>query len=179
MLRAPDIAAPVVGFRAWRILGDRLMSPYIPCRWEGRVLHAACYDANRVLQRGRGWLSAPHDSPHPDCQCGIYAYHRPGTQGYYGEWLWTEGVLSAWGRVEVHADGLRAEHGRIEALALPPRNDPERREAVGRVARRLGVPTVARDELEAVRARLGGGLPATLIPDGAAQAAARSVQNPS
>jgi hypothetical protein len=161
---APDLAAPVVGFRAWRIVGERLMSPYIPCRWEGRVLHAECYDANRVLQRGRGWLAEPHASPHPDCQCGIYAYHRPGTQGYYGEWLWTEGVLSAWGRIEAHADGLRAEHGRIEALARPPRNDPERRFAVDAVAERLAVPTVARDELADVAAALGGAVPPALRP---------------
>jgi hypothetical protein len=161
---APDLAAPVVGFRAWRVVGDRLMSPYIPCRWEGRVLHATCYDANRVLQRGRGWLSVPHASPHPACQCGIYAYHRPGTQGYYGEWLWTEGVLSAWGRIEAHADGLRAEHGRVEALARPPRNDPERRFAVDAVAERLGVETVPREELAAVADALGGALPAALRP---------------
>jgi hypothetical protein len=161
---APDLAAAVVGFRAWRIVGDRLMSPYIPCRWEGRVLHAECYDANRVLQRGRGWLAEPHAAPHPDCQCGIYAYHRPGTQGYYGEWLWTEGVLSAWGRIEAHADGLRAEHGRIEALARPPRNDPERRFAVDAVAERLAVPTVARSELADVAEALGGALPPALRP---------------
>jgi hypothetical protein len=161
---APDLAAPVVGYRAWRIVGDRLMSPYIPCRWEGPVLHASCFDANRVLQQRRGWLAEPHASPHPDCQCGIYAYHRPGTQGYYGEWLWTEGVLTAWGRIEAHTDGLRAEHGRIEVLAQAPRNDPERRFAVAAVAERLGVPTVPRVELASVADALGGVLPAALRP---------------
>ena len=167
MSAAPDLAAPVVGFRAWRIVGDRLMSPYIPCRWEGRDLHAVCFPANRRLfspKMRESWLSEPHVSPHPDCQCGIYAYHRPGTQSYYGEWLWTEGVLSVWGRIEVHADGLRAEHGRVEALALPPRNDPERREAVEAVAARLGVELVAREELRAVADALGGPLPEVLRP---------------
>jgi hypothetical protein len=33
---APDLIAPVAAFRAWRVVDDRLMSPYIPCRWEGR-----------------------------------------------------------------------------------------------------------------------------------------------
>jgi hypothetical protein len=161
---APDLTAPVAGFRAWRIVGDRLMSPYIPCRWYGRVLHAACFDANRRLQNGRGWLAEPHVSPHPDCQCGIHAYHRPGTQAYYGEWLWTEGVLACWGRIEAHADGMRAEHGRIEALALPPRNDPERRGAVRSIAGRLGIPLVGRAELPDVAAALGGPLPVSLRP---------------
>jgi hypothetical protein len=163
----PDLAAPVAGFRAWRIVGDRLMSPFIPCRWEGRVLHAECFDANRRLfasHPARGWLAEPHASPHPDCQCGIYAYHHPGAQAYYGEWLWTEGVLSVWGRIEAHAHGLRAEHGRVEALALPPRNDPERRDAVRAIAGRLAIPLVGRAELADVAARLGGTLPESLRP---------------
>jgi hypothetical protein len=163
---APDLVSTVAGYRAWRIVGDRLMSPYIPCRWEGRVLHATCFDANRRLQRGVGWLAEPHGSPHPDCQCGIYAYHRPGAQAYYGEMLWTEGVLSCWGRIEAHAAGLRAEHGRVEALALPPRNDPERRFAVEAVGERLAIPLVARAELPDVASACGGTLPAALRPMG-------------
>jgi hypothetical protein len=162
---APDLTAPVVGFRAWRIVGDRLLSPYIPCRWEGRTLHAECFDANRRLFSPKvraGWLDAPHVSPHPECQCGIYAYHQPGVQGYYGEWLWTDGLLSCWGRIEAHAQGLRAEHGRIEALALPPRNDPERRAAVQAVAQRLEIPLVAREELAGMAEALGGAVPPAL-----------------
>src|SRR4051812_22977854 len=46
---APDIATPLVAFRSWRLSGDRLVSPFIPCRWDGRVMHATCYDANRTL----------------------------------------------------------------------------------------------------------------------------------
>ena len=120
MTAAPDLIEPVVAFRAWRVLDDRLLSPYIPCRWEGRVMHATCYPANRALTFGRGWLGAPHDSPHPACKCGIYGYHRPGAQGYFGEWEWVEGIVSVWGRIEAHADGLRAEHARVEALTGRP-----------------------------------------------------------
>lgn len=164
MSGAPDLAAAVVGFRAWRIIDERLLSPYIPCRWEGRVLHARCFDANRRLQQGRGWLPEPHGSPHPDCQCGIYAYHRPGQQTYYGEFDWTEGVISCWGRIEAHRAGLRAEHGRVEALALPPRHEPARRRAVEAIAARLGVRLVARGELDDVAGELGGPLPPALRP---------------
>src|SRR3712207_9027600 len=84
-----------------------LLSPFIPCRWEGRVLHAECYDANRSLVRGEGWLDAPHASPHPACQCGVYAWNRPELRTYHGEGWWCEGVITGWGRVEVHADGWR------------------------------------------------------------------------
>jgi len=153
-VKAPDLILPVVGFRAWRLGANRLLSPYIPCRWEGRTMHAECYDANRTLLRGQGWLDAPHASPDPHCQCGIYAYHRPGLRAYYGEFAWAEGIIAAWGRVEVHADGFRAEHARVEALAPPERGYGAG--AVAEAAQALGVPLLAAGELEAFAAGLGG-----------------------
>jgi hypothetical protein len=153
MTAAPDLVEPVIGFRAWRILDDRLLSPYIPCRWDGPVMHAACFDANRRLTFGRGWLGAPHASPHPACKCGIYAYHRPGAQAYFGEWEWVEGIVSVWGRIEAHADGLRAEHARVEALAGRPA-----------ITARLGADLVERDELAAAAADYGAPLPPSLLP---------------
>ena len=163
--RAPDLITPVVAFRAWRMIDGRLLSPYIPCRWEGREMHAICYPANRILERGRGWLAEPHESPHPDCRCGIYAYHRPGTQTYFGEWEWTEGIVTAWGRIEAHAAGLRAQHARVEALGLPPSNEPTRRRSVETIADRLGVPLVSRDDLAGAAAAYGAPLPQSLLPE--------------
>src|SRR6188472_349766 len=119
MSGAPDLTAPVAGFRAWRVANGRLVSPYVPCRWEGRVMRAECYDANRGLLRGVGWLDRPHESPHPDCRCGIYAYHTPGKRTYFGESWWCAGLVSVWGHLEVHADGLRAQFARVEALSAP------------------------------------------------------------
>lgn len=167
-LPAPDLIEPVVGFRAWRMVGGRLMSPYIPCRWEGRVMHATCWPANRTVlpHPPVGWLDAPHESPHPECQCGVYAYHRPGVQAYYGEWLWTEGVVTVWGRLEAHRDGLRAAHAQIEALAHPPRNEPERRAAAEAVAAQLEVPLVPRAGLAEEAARHGAPLPGGMLPRG-------------
>ena len=164
MTEAPDLAAPVVAFRSWRLAGERLMSPFIPCRWEGAVMHAECYDANRRLTRGVGWLEAPHRSPHEDCQCGIYAYHSPGPRSWFGEAYWCEGVVSAWGRLVVHADGFRAEHARVEALAVPAVLPRFGAAYVRRAGALLGVPVLAHDELEGFAARLGGGIPATLLP---------------
>ena len=163
-MTAPDLAAPVIGFRSWRIANGRLQSPYIPCRWEGRVMHAECYDANRALLRGQGWLAEPHDSPHPDCQCGIYAYHRPGLRSYYGEQWWCEGVIAAWGRIEVHADGLRAEYARVEALAVPELGNRALAPAVEAIGAGLGVPVVPSGELSDLADRLGGPLPQQLRP---------------
>ncbi|MDP9385319.1 MAG: hypothetical protein M3P50_08825 [Actinomycetota bacterium] len=166
MRRAPDLVAPVIGFRAWRLGRDRLLSPYIPCRWEGRTMHAECYDANRTLLRGEGWLAGPHPSPHPSCQCGIYAYHRPGLRAYYGEWAWAEGIIAAWGRIEVHADGFRSEHARIEALARPDREEPAVAATIERVAADLGVPLLAREELAGAAGSFGATLPDSMLPTG-------------
>jgi hypothetical protein len=100
-----------------------------------------------------------------DCRCGIYAYHRPGTQTYFGEWEWTEGIVTAWGRIEAHAAGLRAQHARVEALGLPPSNEPTRRRSVETIADRLGVPLVPRDDLAAAAPAYGAPLPQSLLPE--------------
>jgi hypothetical protein len=163
---APDLVAPVVGFRSWRVIDERVTSPYVPVRWEGRLMHAACFPANRNLLFGAGWLDRPHASPDPDCRCGIYAYHRPERAPYVGEFEWVGGIVSVWGRVEVHGDGLRAEHARIEALALQPGWAPPRVARTRRIAERLGVDVVAHDELDAAAARYGSPLPPTLLPAG-------------
>lgn len=164
MSAAPDLAAAVVAFRSWRVEGSRLRSPFIPCRWQDRTMHAACFDANRRLTRGVGWLSEPHDSPHEDCQCGIYAYYTPGPRSWFGEAYWCEGVVSAWGRVVVHGDGFRAEHARVEALAVPPGLERFGAGQVHAAAEGLGIPVVAHGELETFAERVGGGMPAALRP---------------
>jgi hypothetical protein len=164
MTTAPDLVDPVVGFRAWRIVGDRLLSPNIPVRWEGRVLHAACHPVQKRLLLGAGWVHEPHASPHRDCQCGIYAYHTPGVRGWFGEFDWVEGVVTVWGRLEAHADGLRAEHARIEALVVPPPDQPERLRAARVIASDLGCDLVDRADVEAAARAYGAPLPAALLP---------------
>lgn len=164
MSAAPDLVVPVAGFRSWRLANGRLLSPYVPCRWEGRVLHARCFDANRSLVRGQGWLDVPHASPHPDCQCGIYAHHRPGLRGYYGELSWCEGVVTGWGRLVVHADGWRAEHARVEALAWPSEGERRLRDVVARIAAALGVDVVEREALPSIAQAAGRPVPDVLRP---------------
>jgi hypothetical protein len=161
---APDLIRPVVAFRSWRLSGDRLVSPFIPCRWDGRVMHATCYDANRTLTRGVGWLNESHASPHPGCQCGIYAYHTPGPRSWFGEAYWCEGVVSAWGRLLVHGDGFRAEHAAVEALAIPDGLDRAGPAQVRAAAAALGVPLLAHEELVSFAESLGGGVPRSLLP---------------
>jgi hypothetical protein len=163
--RAPDLVEPVAAFRAWRIVGEALLSPYIPARWDGRIMHAECFPANRRLEFGHGWVAEPHRSPHPHCRCGIYAYHRPGTRTWFGEFDWVEGVVACWGRIEAHATGLRAEVARVEALALPAATaDRSRERAVHAIARRLGCALVAADEQDAFARRVGAPIPPSMLP---------------
>ena len=69
-----------------------------------------------------------------------------------------------WGRVEVHADGLRAEHAEVRALAIKPGWSARRADGVRRAAGALGVPAVREGELEAVARELGAPIPPSLLP---------------
>jgi hypothetical protein len=72
--------------------------------------------------------------------------------------------VTAWGRIEAHRDGLRAAHARIEALAHPPANEPERRRAVEAIAWRLGTHLVAWADLREEASRHGAPLPPRMLP---------------
>jgi hypothetical protein len=89
---------------------------------------------------------------------------RPWPAFVFGEAYWCEGVVSFWGRLVVHADGFRAEHELVEALAIPDRVQQNGAAHVHRAAADLGVLVVSHDELENFAARLGGGVPAALRP---------------
>jgi hypothetical protein len=66
------------------------------------------------------------------------------------------GAVVVWGRVEVHATGMRAEHARIVGLEQPLTSGRKRRE-LDTVAERLGVPVVPHSRLAAVA--MAHGLP--------------------
>ena len=161
---APDLVEPVVGFRRWRLLGERLSSPFVPVQWEGRTLHARCYPANRRLVFGHGWLSEPHEAPHPQCKCGIYAWHRPPPRSRIPDPDQALGAITMWGRVEVHRDGMRAEHARIEALVFWPEWGRDHRARLRRVCDDLGADLVPYDELRFAARAYGSELPPSLIP---------------
>jgi len=163
-LRAPDLIRPVTAFRKWRVVRDHLTSPYIPLRWDEPVVHARCYPANRGLLFGEGWLDEPHEAPHPRCKCGIYAWHRLPPPGRVPDPGRAFGVIAMWGRIEVHADGMRAEHAAIKTLGFAPELGSFQRGAMERIAAALGVELVEERELPAAALRHGGPLPPGLVP---------------
>jgi hypothetical protein len=66
------------------------------------------------------------------------------------------GAVVVWGRVEVHATGMRAEHARIVGLEQPLTSGGKRRE-LDTVAEHLGVPVVPHSRMAAVA--MAHGLP--------------------
>lgn len=154
----------MVGFRKWRVMSDHLASPYIPVRWETSVAHARCYPANRNLLFGEGWVDQPHRAPHPRCKCGIYAAYRPAARGPIPDRGRTFGVVTLWGQIEAHPQGMRAEHARIEALAFCRELGGRHREQIESIAESLGVDCVEHSRLAAVAGGYGSPLPASLVP---------------
>lgn len=158
---APDLIQAVVGFRKWTLRRDRLSSPFIPMRWERAEVHAECF-SNSVLSTGR--IEGPHRAPHPDCKCGIYAYHLPLRRGPIPYVDRIAGVVALWGKIEVHRDGMRAEHARIGALAYIKDLGRDHELRVREVANELGVDVVEQSQLGLAADAYGKPLPHDMIP---------------
>jgi hypothetical protein len=161
---APDLTAPVVGFRNWRIMRDgprrgELSSPFIPIAWPGPVLRAEC----RRFGCAEDLLEAPHAAPEPACGCGICAYHSPTTEFSKVDYLGVSGIVTVWGRVVADDDGMRAEQVRIAALGLYSRWTRRQRQAVREVADLFGVDVVDLAELGAAAGDYGETLPPSLV----------------
>jgi hypothetical protein len=158
---APDLIEPVVGFRSWRTLDGYISSPYVPVRWRDPVMHATCRPG--VISRGE-WLTEPHRAPHPDCRCGIYAYHSPQCRFAAIDFRNIPGIVTLWGRIEVHRGGMRAEHARIHALAFFRGWGGRQCRAARQVADNLGVDLVDWAEIGAAAREYGRSLPRAMMP---------------
>jgi hypothetical protein len=73
------------------------------------------------------------------------------------------GAVALWGRVELHAHGVRAQHAMIVALALPFSWGAKRRRLV-EVANALEVPTVPARRLKAAALEHGDVIPRSMRP---------------
>lgn len=115
----PLVAGPIYGLRSWRVSGpraaERLVAPHRGTQWPvgGELLEAECP------------ATLGHAPPEPGCGCGVHAWHPTHGAarracGYRRE---IPGIVEAWGAVELHADGFRAQRGRPYALVLLPRGN--------------------------------------------------------
>jgi hypothetical protein len=158
---APDFLGPVVGFRRWRLVGDHLCSPYTPVAWRTRTITARCYPVYRAVWVTGEWVGEAHESPQPQCQCGVYATYAPPAPDAASAFL-VPGIVSLWGRIQAHPEGMRAQHARVEALAQPAAWPAVRRAAVAAVAERLAVPVLDEPGLADAAREYGDTLPAAL-----------------
>lgn len=153
-MSAPDLVDAVVGYRAWRLEEDGALVPWTlgaAGAWAPGTNTAACHYA-RWTGRPAG---RPHAPPGPQCMCGLYALHDPSDERLALHPGQAVGAIAAWGEIEVHATGFRAERACVVALARPDRADDETAEALERAADRYGVDLVPPGALSAAASRHG------------------------
>src|SRR3954451_8430790 len=146
---APDFVEAVVGYRAWHLEDDGTLRPwtFTALPWQPGANRAVCARDVR------------HAPPVADCMCGLYALTDPSDRRLDFRADQAVGAIAAWGDLEVHRTGFRAEHACVVALARPDGPGAEQRERLERAAARYGVPLVPAPELSAEAGRHGAPLP--------------------
>lgn len=137
MSEIPLYHRELVGFRCWRMPygAPRLQSAISNHAWRPGVNEATCDTIG-------------HAAPHPHCQCGLYAFHRPTPLGASPREL--AGAIAAFGDIEVYEDGFRAQYARVIALARLPDTPVPTREAET-IAAHYDVPLLTWERLHELR----------------------------
>lgn len=155
---------PVIGYRAWlveagsgryQLTGVLAPIPWAgaPNAWTAAVCRPEPGTASPVVPHARA------DVPHPDCTCGLYAYHILAVGGYDDRLVPPDGedfgivwgaVVGA-GRVLTYGTGWRAQFAR--PVAMLEGSGAERH--VRGVAQQLGIPVVSKSGLTRVAAEFG------------------------
>jgi hypothetical protein len=101
---------PVYGVRWWK-LGSRLsLRGMRGILWTPGSNEAECGRARMDIES--------HEPPHPDCDCGVYAFWRPEPTPVGGS-IVVCGVMLGLGRTIIGTRGFRSQRGKIIALARP------------------------------------------------------------
>lgn len=99
----------LIGYRMWPVReGDKLFARVAQAEWKVGANRAEC----RVeFIPGGESRHAPDNIPAHGCTCGLYAYAEPDwLHGMRCEPSHITGAVLMWGRIEVHANGMRAEY---------------------------------------------------------------------
>lgn len=116
----PPLALPgrLYGIRVWDLSIDsrgavRLGAGEATWRSDGQGTWARC-------TAPAGAHPAGASTPAADCSCGLYALHPRRGRGIallaWSQGFRAVGIVEAWGRVHVHAEGFRAQYARPVAL---------------------------------------------------------------
>ena len=173
----PTFSECVIGYRAWRADDEGLLWPVYSRRvpWLPGVNTARCTRSwsHRLALR---WLwgerdlavfgaATKHDAPAQDCACGLYSWRRPMQRWFEHPALCTPprivGAVASWGRLQVHADGFRAQRACVVTLAYPD-HVPRAPSSLGRIAERYRADVVPLSELEQAASRHGTPVPEAL-----------------
>jgi len=122
----------IYGLRQWaadRLNGTPRLSALVQSElWpaHGEPLHATC-------------IGRSHDAPDARCSCGVYAWHPTDEHASlaFPPRVWdgaVTGIVEAWGEVEAHAAGFRAQYARPRRIVIPSRADDETRQMVEALA---------------------------------------------
>jgi hypothetical protein len=161
------MSEPILGYRCWLVdhAGDRLRLRGVlaPSPWAtapGAWTEASCTPLDGV-DAGRSDGNHQVGVPHPECTCGLHAYHSLSAAGIEGGiatvpaqlqdvgLVW--GAVIGAGRVLVYGDGWRARYARPVAVL---RGSGFERHVRG-VAEQLAIPVVPSARIERVAAEFG------------------------
>jgi hypothetical protein len=149
---APDLIRAIIGFRQWRLRDGGLWSLHANERWL------------RGLQTARCLGEDAHEAPQNECTCGYYAWYAPPPRTASAATPdLVAGAVALWGRVELHAHGMRAQHAMVVALALPFSRGAKRERLLA-IARELEVPAVPARKIKAVALEHGDLIPRRMRP---------------
>lgn len=164
MTDVPMVTRPVTGYRRWVMRARRLWPVFrMKDPWVPGENVAGCTPEFLLPLMGEqaGQVCCLHP-PGPDCECGLYAYHKP-TLTAFNTSDTIEGAVVGIGTMEVYSDGWRAERARIVALLSPT---PEPSKAVRKIARYYEVPLAfSRKALVEEAMRHGAPLSKDLVPE--------------
>lgn len=149
---APDLIRAIIGFRQWRLRDGRLWSLHANERWLPGLQTARCLGEDA------------HEAPQNACTCGYYAWYAPPPRTASAATPdLVAGAVALWGRVELHAHGMRAQHAMVVALALPF-SWGAKRERLLAIAHELEVPAVPARKIKAVALEHGDVIPRRMRP---------------
>ncbi len=165
----PDLIQAVLGYRTWAIDAEGWLLPFslaaIAGPWRPGINHATCHYAKWRGTVGGPDPAPPHEAPDPRCMCGLYALLDPRDRRLPRDDATVAlGAVGAWGEIDVHRSGFRAQYATVLALAVPPRAASHLRRRHERAAERYGVDLVAPDLLEAFGRRHAAPVPPSLLP---------------
>lgn len=141
---APDMIGAIFGFRVWQLDAAGYLS--------SQGLGNTTWESGRNVAVCAQDFGDGHRAPIANCGCGLYAYHDPDEIElirFPGGTFPIAGIVRAWGDMEVHEAGFRAEYAEIVALCLPWPAIVEERpvkfqlwDAFGRAVERYGVEVI-------------------------------------